>query len=84
MAAVRAGVHRGEVVGEIAHLHIGERGEGQPAAPDQPQRGVGAARPDRAEGGAALAFVGEGGDVGLQLDRAGQGATARAAMLACS
>ena len=83
VAVGAVGVDRGEAVGEIADLDIGERREGQAAAADQPQRGVGAARLDLAEGGAALALVGEGGDIGLQLDRRPtSGATARSARLA--
>ena len=38
-----AGIHRGEGVGEVADLNIGQRREGQTTPPDQAQRCVGAA-----------------------------------------
>ncbi len=76
--------HRGEPIGEIADLDVSERREGQAAAADQPQRGVGAPRADVAERRAALAFVAEGGEIGLKLDRRRRAARPRApARLAC-
>ena len=69
MAVARPALDRGEAVGEVADLDVGERGEGQPALADEAQRSVGALAEDVAEFGAALARVGEGGEAGLKLGR---------------
>ena len=73
LAVGAVGADRGEAVGEVADLDIGERRKGQavrgrPACSEASAPRV----PIVAERGAALAFVGEGGEIGLKLDRAGK------------
>lgn len=53
-------------------LDVDQGREGQSAAADQPQRRVRPLRGDRAERGAALAPVAEGGEIGLQLHLRGE------------